>query len=190
MADELTGLILAGGQSRRFGSDKALAEIDGVSFIGRVYEALAPLCTEVLVSVGINARTYPLPGPARFITDRTPDAGPIAGLEAGLAEAWAPWTLAVACDLPFMTSDVLLSVADMRHSTLEAVVGSTPAGQLQPLCSCYHQSVLPTLRGQLRRREYALHKLVRLLRTQTASVPASALRNVNTLDDLTPGARL
>ncbi len=57
----VTGLILAGGRSRRFGSDEALAEHAGRPLIAHVYAALAPLCTEVLVSVDRPGRRHPLP---------------------------------------------------------------------------------------------------------------------------------
>ena len=189
MATDLTGLLLAGGRSRRFGSDKALAEIDGVSLIARSYAALAPLCTEVLVGVGPDERVYPLPGPARIVTDGVPDAGPLAGLAAGLAALRTPWLLVIACDLPFVTLGVLRSVAEARRGDLDAVVGSTPDGRSQPLCACYSHSVLPAIRSQLENGDYALYKLLTRLRTATVPVPHDALRNINTPGDLASGAR-
>ena len=183
MARDLSGLILAGGRSRRFGSDKALATLDGLTFIARVYEALAPLCDEVLVGVGTEQRSYALPGPARFVRDRA-SIGPLGGLESGLAEAAAPWLLVVTCDLPYLRTDVLRALADARGAAVDAIVGVTPDGRRHPLCSCYHRGVLPMLREQIAGHRLAVHALLDRLAVREVPAPADALRNVNTPADL------
>lgn len=189
MGNDVSGLILAGGLSQRFGLDKALAEVEGVPMITRVYNALAPLCSEILISVGSEPRTYELPGPARRITDRVPRAGPLGGLDAGLAEATTPWVLAVACDMPHLTTDVLRAVIEARRPSLDVVVGSTPDGRLQPLCACYLRTVLPTIQRQLVQKHYALHSLLSHLKLLTVHVPTEALRNMNSPEDLVLGSR-
>lgn len=67
---------------------------------------------------------------------------------------------------------------------MDAVVGVTPDGRRQPLCACYHWRVLPIVREQLDREHYAMHALLDRLTVYSVPVPAEALRNVNTLDDL------
>lgn len=179
----IAGLILAGGQSRRFGSDKAFAEIRGMPMIAHVYRALAPCCTEVLVSVGSPATTYPLPGPARLVADRAPSAGPLSGLDAGLEATTEAWMCAVACDLPFVTATDLRALASERSDQTDAVVAVAPDGQAQPLCACYHRRVLPVVRDQLERREHAMRALLDRLLVRYVSLPAGVLRNVNTPGD-------
>ncbi len=184
MPSDVTGLILAGGQSRRFASDKALAEVNGVPMIARVYEVLAPICSEVLVSVDVPERTYPLPGPARFIADRVPDAGPLSGLDAGLVEDMTPSLLVVACDLPAITGNALRNLIAARSHDTDAVVAVTPDGRRQPLCACYHRSIAPLVTEQLAEGRYAMHALLDRLTVREVIVPAETLRNVNAPSDL------
>ncbi|NNF59314.1 MAG: molybdenum cofactor guanylyltransferase [Rhodothermaceae bacterium] len=188
MRSEVTGLILAGGQSRRFGTDKALAEVDGEPMIARVYAALAPLCTELLVSVDRPERTYPLPGSARFVVDTIPDAGPLAGLHGGLSAARAPAVLVLACDLPFLTTDTLTHLLNAVTEETEALVAEAE-GRTQPLCAVYARRVLPTVERQLTDGTYAMHTLLDRLTVRTVTVPAKALHNVNTPADVPDSAQ-
>ena len=100
---ETTGLVLAGGQSRRCGSDKALARLGDRPFVQCVCEALTPWVAETLVATGPSRRDYPVA--ARVVVDAVPDGGPLAGLAAGLAAACTPWLLAIAVDLPYVTAE-------------------------------------------------------------------------------------
>ncbi len=184
MRPDLTGLLLAGGRSRRFGTDKALASVEGRAMIERVYDALAPLCTEVLVSVRDAGTTYSLPGPARFVADRVPNAGPLAGLAAGLAASETPWLLVVACDLPFLTTAALRSLVEARTDVVEAVVAVTPDGWNQPLCACYHRRVQPVAEEQLAAGKRALYAFLGRLTVCTVPLPDEPLRNVNARSDL------
>ncbi len=183
MPSDVTGLILAGGRSRRFGSDKAVALVEGVPMIERVYHALAPLCP-VLVSVAAPGRTYPLPGPARLVADRVPGAGPLGGLGAGLAASATPWVLVVACDLPFVATEALRALLAPGRDGFDATVALTPDGRRQPLCACYRRSVSPVVAEQLAEGNYAMHALLDRLTVREVEVPAEALRNVNAPADL------
>lgn len=179
------GLILAGGQSRRFGTDKAVHAVEGSPMVARVYTAVAGVANPVLI--GLRSRpTGPLPIPAQVVLDRYAGAGPLAGLHAGLLAAPAPWLLAVACDLPFITQDALLLL--LRHCTpgTRAVVAEDGAGRLQPLCACYHTSILPVVEDRLSRGKYALHGLLDGLHPHLRTVPLAGgvLRNVNRPSDL------
>jgi len=74
----ILGVVLAGGKSTRFGSDKALAELDGHTLIARAVDALSGWCEYVVVAGRANA-------PAPTLPDwPTPDMGPLAGLAAAL----------------------------------------------------------------------------------------------------------
>ncbi|MFQ5572361.1 MAG: molybdenum cofactor guanylyltransferase, partial [Rhodothermales bacterium] len=112
--DLVTGLILAGGQSRRFGSEKARYPVAGRPMMVHVIEAVSSVTAALLLSVREDTAGWlhhAFPG-VRTVTDRYDDAGPLAGLHAGLMEATTPWVLAVACDMPFVTADVLRRLLD------------------------------------------------------------------------------
>lgn len=179
---DVSGLILAGGASRRFGTDKARHPIEGTPMIQRVYGAVAPLVSDVFVSV--RPTTAPLPIPATPVVDRY-EAGPLAGLHAGLQAATTPWVLAVACDLPLLTRDVLDRLIAARDEEARPVVSRTPDGRLQPLCACYPASAADTAEHLIHRDSRALHALLDALRPlHMIDVPAEPLRNVNRKRDL------
>lgn len=96
-------VILAGGRSSRFGSDKAQALVAGRTMLERVVAAAAPLAEPILVVGGDG----PCPPPARRIADREPGGGPVQAVVAALAllpgRAW----LLLACDLPYLTPTAL-----------------------------------------------------------------------------------
>ncbi len=180
---DVTGLILAGGQSRRFGADKARHPVEGRPMIARVYDVLAPRVASVLVSVHGPEDDYGLP--AERVVDAYPGAGPLAGLHAGLARCPTPWLLALACDLPFLTSEVLEILLSARDEAARPVVAHTPDGRRQPLCALYPRALCATAEDRLEAGRFALHDLLRVAGpVREVPVPAAPLRNVNVQDDL------
>ncbi|WP_294318885.1 molybdenum cofactor guanylyltransferase [uncultured Sphingomonas sp.] len=123
----ILGAILAGGRSTRFGSDKALASLDGRALIDRVADAIAPQ-VDTLIVVG---RAHPgLIG----IPDRpAPDLGPLGGIAAALHYAAAQnfaQVLTVPCDAPFLPAGLRLHLSDAGpavHLAALPVVGWWPA---------------------------------------------------------------
>lgn len=184
MYADVTGLILAGGESVRFGSDKARHVVQGREMIRHVYDAVSRVASEVLIGVGRTGRTFDLP--ARHVADEVHDAGPLAGLHAGLLAATGPWLLVVACDLPFVTPEVLRVLLAARSPDAPAVVATTPDGRSHPLCAAYHRSILPVVTERLSAHRYAVHGMVEQLRSVChVAMPGDALRNVNRRSDLT-----
>jgi len=179
-----TGLILAGGQSRRFGADKAAYRVGSRSMLERVYAAVAAVADPVLLGLRTRPDDAP-PIPARVVVDRYAGAGPLAGLHAGLLAVSSPWLLAVACDLPFITPEALALLLEHRSPDHRAVVAEDETGRLQPLCACYPTSILPTVEAQLRGQHYALHGLLdRLEPIRRVRLTGGVLRNVNRPMDL------
>lgn len=108
------GVIVAGGRSTRFGDrDKAVADLAGTPMIRRVADRIAPVVDELVV----NCRPDQVPAieealagfePApSFAEDPEPDQGPMAGIMTGLRAAEAEYAAVVACDMPFVESDLL-----------------------------------------------------------------------------------
>src|SRR5919108_2948434 len=99
------GIILAGGQSRRMGQDKALMALRGRTLIQRVMDALAPICDELILVTNTPDPYAHLA--LRMIPDAFPGAGSLGGLYSGLAAMIAEQAIAVACDMPFLNSELL-----------------------------------------------------------------------------------
>jgi molybdopterin-guanine dinucleotide biosynthesis protein A len=101
----VTAVVLAGGQSRRMGRDKAFLDFDGITLIERVIERVQIVCAETII-VANDLEMY-----ARFglpvVRDVYPGKGSLGGIFSGLQAASEEYVLAVACDLPFL-NDALL----------------------------------------------------------------------------------
>lgn len=126
----VTGIVLAGGRSTRFGRDKLLEPVDGEPLLWLPIRALAAVCDEVLVATA-TGRRYPLPPdlavPVRLVEDEQPDAGPVEGLRVGLAVARQGVTLGVGGDMPS------LDVDDLRRLVATVADGALAASFGQPL---------------------------------------------------------
>jgi molybdenum cofactor guanylyltransferase len=146
----MIGLILAGGRGTRMGGlDKASLEFEGEPLARRVASRLADACEVVLVASGDGRRLGWLGLPQ--VEDPIPDAGPLAGLVAGLEAATTPLVAAVAVDMPFASSAVLRALA-AAWSGEDAVV-PVADGRPQPLHAVYATSAAAGLRAALERGE-------------------------------------
>lgn len=180
---DVTGLIVAGGQSRRFGADKARHPVAGRPMIERVHDVLAPLVETVLVSVRTLDTDYGLS--ARRVADEYPGAGPLAGLHAGLKRCRTPWLLALACDVPFLTPETLQTLLVARTETEQPIVARTPNGQRHPLCALYPRSLNSLTERLLNEDRLAMHGLLRAAGPVCeVAVPQAPLQNVNERSDL------
>ncbi len=189
----IVGAILAGGASRRFGSPKALARVDGVRIIDRVRGALREAVDEIVLIANDPSLFTDIGLPVR--ADREPGLGPLAGLEAALrwaAERGAAGVLCVSCDLPFASAALLREIAE-RGDANHAVVPESPRGLgMEPLCAWYPAAALPAVERALASDDRSLRALLATI--DTDCVPLEVVRrfgdpgvlffNVNTRDDL------
>ncbi|HLY95662.1 MAG TPA: molybdenum cofactor guanylyltransferase [Sideroxyarcus sp.] len=143
MIADCTALILAGGDSRRMGQDKAALVLDGKTLLQRVTATMQSIFPKVIVSVRQPRSGMELPQ----VCDEQVSSGPLAGLVAGLAQADTPWVFAVACDMPFVTRAVVIHLAALRNG-FQAVV-PVVGGYNQPLAAFYAASALETMRACL-----------------------------------------
>ncbi len=152
----VTAIILAGGLSRRMGTDKALLQLPsgGPTLIERVVAAARAVTDEVIV-VAEDAERLP-PMPVRTMPDVIPRAGPLAGLVAGFEAARHPDILALACDLPYLSVRLLRWMA-AQPRTWDALVPflSNEDGKAgwEPLHALYTRACLAAMRAALDRGE-------------------------------------
>lgn len=121
------------------GVNKALIEVEGRRILDRQLEVLLPLFDEVLLVVA-GAAGWNEPR-ARVIVDRRPGMGPLAGLEAALAEGDV---FAVACDMPYLDADVVRQIAAGPGTIVPRVEGVP-----QPLHARYSADTLPVVSRRL-----------------------------------------
>lgn len=123
----VTGLVLAGGRSRRMGADKAMLPLGGRPVIEHVVYGLARVCRHVfIVSDGPNRYGGRLSMDVKEIYDRLPGSGPLAGLQAGMMSSPTDTVILAGCDMPFISPRVLkfmlaaFAPADARPGTASA----------------------------------------------------------------------
>ena len=101
---KVSAIVLAGGKNLRLGRNKALEIINGKRLIERVVERLAPLAEEVLVITAMKPEELAFLKDVRIMPDIEAGRGPLGGIYTGLAASRMPYSLIVACDMPFLNT--------------------------------------------------------------------------------------
>jgi molybdopterin-guanine dinucleotide biosynthesis protein A len=169
----LTGILLVGGASTRFGSPKALAKLDDETLAERAWRVLGEACDERL-AVGKAEDGLELPFPLE--DDGSPTRAALAGIVAGLRATRSETAVVLPVDVPLVTPDVLRELA--------AACADAAVTQTGPLPAAFRRSALPVLERRLDERRLALHEALAELDTKRIEVDESLLANVNTPDEL------
>jgi molybdopterin-guanine dinucleotide biosynthesis protein A len=189
--------ILAGGRSSRFGSDKALMTIEGKPVIQMIADVVAEAISDSRTTVVTAGPTqlfttgFSLP----FVFDLYPGRGPWSGLQAALAYCRSEWAMILACDQPFITSEIIRYLFQRASDEYDAVVPTQADGRPQPLCAFYRRSTcLPIVEDVVisKRSTPPLRTIVEKIRTREISfdelrgLPGSEcfFTNINTPTDL------
>ena len=165
----LTGILLVGGASTRFGSPKALARFGGETLAERGWRTLGEAC-EHRLAVGKSCEALELPFP--MLDDGSDVHAPIVGLIAGLEASPTDLCVVLPVDCPLVTPQLLLDLADACRDVARSRRG--------PLPGAYRRTTLPALKeGGL-----AIHGAIARLDVAVLDVDPHLLANVNTREDL------
>ncbi|MBK7918815.1 MAG: molybdenum cofactor guanylyltransferase [Chloroflexi bacterium] len=143
---DVTVAIMAGGKSSRMGTDKAFVDFQGRPMIEAVLARVSGLGAETILIANQPAAFAHLGLPV--FTDVLPDNGPLGGIYTAVYHAQTPYTLVVACDMPWLNPALLAYQLELRH-TADVVVprwGKYP----EPLHAVYSQACLPPIEANLR----------------------------------------
>jgi molybdopterin-guanine dinucleotide biosynthesis protein A len=166
-----TLIILAGGQSRRMGRDKAHLPTGAGTLLERIVERLSPVVDEVVVAGGPSLSIPEV----RWVPDARSSAGPLAGMAAGLAALSGDLAWVVACDLP----DVEPGVGELLFDLAPDVDAIVPRldGRPECLCAVYHASLVGRILTMLDAGERRVTSLLDGIRVRY--VEAAELRRVD-----------
>lgn len=184
----VSAAILAGGRARRFGgADKAALPIGPERIIDRELAALSGVADDIRIVAG-DADRYADLG-VRVIADAIPDAGPLGGIYTALLDARRDRVLVLACDLPFVTRELLSQIAAAGDERDDAVIPRSRRG-LEPLCAWYHRRAAAMLRTRIESGALSVHTLKDVLHVRELGPEAlapyagdEAFVNVNTPHD-------
>jgi len=194
---ERTGIVLAGGYSRRFGEqDKALVTLCGKPLLAHVRKRVSSVTDRVLVSCREEQQpafenVLDSKSPVEFVPDPVPDQGPLAGLSAALESVETPYTVVVACDMPAVDPD-FLALLFARATGSDGAVPRLDEERIQPTQAVYRTEAMATAANDaLENGERSLRRALDRLDVTYIS-PATieevtdwaSLRNVNTPEEL------
>lgn len=187
MREQITGVILAGGQGRRMGGvDKGLQDLQGRPLVQWVLARLAPQVGTVLISANRNLERYAALGCA-VLPDRIPDfAGPLAGIHAALAQADTPLVATVPCDSPFLPADLVARLHAALVSDKAELAVARSGDRVQRAFCLARRELLPQLETFLvsgGRKIGLWHDSVKTVEV-AFDEEAEAFGNINTLEEL------
>jgi molybdopterin-guanine dinucleotide biosynthesis protein len=181
---DVTGVLLAGGKSRRMGQDKARILVNDKTLFELSLELLQRFFAQIIIAGDRPDLSGPdLPA----LADRYPGSA-LGGLFTGLQAAGTDWIFVAPCDMPFPDERIVEQLLALR-SGYEAVVPRTPEGY-EPVFALYHQNCLPQMEDMLRRNQfriYDFYQRINIRYLDTPELPAGwqrTLLNVNTPRDL------
>ena len=186
----MTGLIIAGGQSRRLGQDKRFLVLGGRTCLQRVVDSYRGLFEEILI---VADRDEPFQGMGvKVVIDLVPGRATLGGLYTGLHYATSGVVFAAACDMPWI-SPLTIKVV-LEHAGRGDIVIPDLAGKLQPMHALYSKACLPVLQLFVEAQKLKVQDLCERPELTVCRIPESAFRavdpelrsffNINSPDDL------
>ena len=154
--DQIVGVVLAGGRSSRFGSNKALYVHQGQTLLSRAVQLLTPLCSKVFISGQCD--DYQQLGVA-CIPDLITDIGPLGGIYSAMLHARSPYYLFISCDMPYMTvacAKRLLSI----NEEVQITYWKDCRQSIQLFPHLISRSLLSAIQQKIEKKSYNLRSLL------------------------------
>lgn len=183
----MTGIILAGGKNTRIGLHKAFLKIDNKPIIEIMVTMLYHICREVII-VTNNADDFMYLN-AKIVSDIIPNKNSLGGLYTGLVRSTHEYSFVAACDMPFITTQVI-DYLRMTRNGFDAVIPEYN-NMLQPLCAVYSKNCLPAVEKMLTENNLKIIDLLRYVKVRSISekemiehdIDGSSFLNINTFHE-------
>lgn len=189
----ITGVILAGGENRRFPTLKAFINLDGSTIIEKNLALLKSLFNDNLISTNMPEEYFHLG--ERMIGDVLPSKGPMSGIYSCLVNAAGGSVFVTACDMPFLKKELVSYICN-RHEDLSAFKNfdaTVPVfnGKPQPLLAIYRKSLLRLLEERILSEKTSLRFLLDDIKTnlideaeiRKIDPDGKSFVNINTVED-------
>ena len=183
----MTAVILAGGKSRRMGSNKAFLKLKGKTFIERQIELLTEMFDEIFISANTPSEYESLNLPV--FKDIYPDKGPLCGIYTSLVNSSSFYTFMLACDMPFVESGLIKHLKGFTKE-YDVVVPKSERG-LEPLHAFYSKNCIDPIKRELdadnlRIISFFPHVKVKIVELESLTSPDSfknSIKNLNTRNE-------
>jgi molybdenum cofactor guanylyltransferase len=184
--NDITGVILVGGKSRRMGQDKAFLVVEGLPVIERIVRTMQG-CFKDLLLVGDRPERFEQYG-LSVLPDSYPGSS-LGGLYTGLQHAETDRIFVTSCDIPFSNPDLIQFICT-DAKPYDAVIPATQGG-LEPLFALYHKACLPAMQAALEAGNFRITAVLQQLKIKTIApeqlgqldADGRSLLNINTPDE-------
>jgi molybdenum cofactor guanylyltransferase len=161
---DVTGIILAGGKSLRFGRNKAMEKIGGMTLVERVINQLSSITREIIVVTNDGSQFAEFHF-AQIVSDIYPAKGPLGGIYTGLSTSHTAANIVVACDMPFLNTALLSHMIKISPG-FDAVIPRWPNNQIEPLHGIYSGSCIPVMKKRLENNQLAISEFLKEMRVR------------------------
>ena len=183
MKPDLNALILVGGKSSRMGEDKGLINYNGTKQVDYLYNLLKPFVNEVIVSVNSNQKTLSEYSKFNTVVDKINETGPLGGILSAFIEDKSKAYLVVACDLPLVDENVIVSILKNRDFLKFGTFFDSEYG-FEPLIGIYEPKSFPFLLKSLYKGRYGIKNTLKKLPLNIVeNTFKNKLKNINTAID-------
>lgn len=184
--NEITGVILAGGKSKRLGTDKSLIKYKGKTLIENAIDILNPICGKIVISA--NSDNYLFTG-CEIWKDLFAIQAPMIGIYSSLQKTETDTNIILSCDMPFITPDLLNYL--LKNSFNFPLITPQHNNKIEPLCAIYKKSLIPNLKNFIEISNYRLYEFIQSVNSNYLNVTTEddfyhpdLFFNVNSPDDL------
>jgi molybdopterin-guanine dinucleotide biosynthesis protein A len=158
---QITGIILAGGKSKRMDTDKASLKLDGKTLLERCVKLIHPFCKTILISSNNPAHKN---FGCKIISDEILDCGPIGGIYSCLKQSKTNWNFVISVDSIFVeTKFVKFLISEIEE--FEAVVPIHSKGK-EPLIALYHKNCLVEIEKMIHSGDFKMQNLLKTINTK------------------------
>lgn len=183
----ITGILLAGGMSKRMGYDKGKITIRNRPLYQYGLEVLGQVCDEIIISARDESQDF---GRHKIIFDDIPGVGPLGGINTCLKKSGTELNFVLSYDLPLVSKELLLYLMN-QSGDYDVVVPALQLDRPEPLCGIYRKKVTKKLDWAIQHKEYAVHSIFKLVKFKTVHITRQMpfysphlFLNINTPGDL------
>ncbi len=196
MKHPCTGVILAGGQNKRFsGTNKAFISVGGKRILDRIYEIFDSLFDEIILVT--NDPLKYLEWDVHVVSDIFPSRSSLTGIHTGLFFTNNFYTFITACDIPFLKKELVETIVNNIEKGIDVVIPET-LNRIEPFCAVYSKRCLKPVENNLMQKKFKIKRFFKEVRVK--KLPENVLRekdpdlisffNINNPDDLAGAERI
>jgi molybdopterin-guanine dinucleotide biosynthesis protein A len=190
----MTGIILAGGENRRMGRDKAFLMLDGLPLVEHVLRTLRGIFPQTIIVT--NTPSAYVSYDTVVITDAVDKRGPLTGIYSGLLYSMDEYNFVVACDMPFLNPALIMYMAGLGQNY--DIIMPKVSGRVEPLHAIYSKGVLPLIETRLRQDERKIQGILNEAQVRYVTEPEvvrydpgiRSFKNLNTPEEYKEAACL